>query len=139
MTGTCPCGAVSVTLPTPPEFIHDCNCSLCKRSGAAWGYFPSIAPTVDGDTLSYQRADRETPVVEMHACPVCSTTTHFTLTRTFKDRNPSADQMGVNMRLFNTEHLVGVELRYPDGKNWAGEGPFTYRKAAIRITENSPW
>ena len=38
MTGTCLCGAVTVTVDDRPDYIHDCNCSLCRKAGAAWGY-----------------------------------------------------------------------------------------------------
>ena len=33
-------------------------------------------------------------------------------------------QMGVNMRLFDADFLNGIELRFPDGANWIGTGPF---------------
>jgi len=39
--------------------------------------------------------------------------------------------MGVNMRLFDEDKLSGVELRFPDGKNWSGQGEYTYRKRAV--------
>jgi hypothetical protein len=34
--------------------------------------------------------------------------------------------MGVNAALAEEAELAGVELRYPDGKNWSGEGEFGY-------------
>ena len=50
MTGHCLCGAVSVTIDEKPDYINDCNCSLCRKSGGAWGYFdPSIVKT-SGET-----------------------------------------------------------------------------------------
>jgi hypothetical protein len=34
--------------------------------------------------------------------------------------------MGVNMRLADERDLAGIELRYPDGQAWSGEGDFGY-------------
>ncbi|MBB3952659.1 hypothetical protein GGQ76_003979 [Aureimonas jatrophae] len=36
--------------------------------------------------------------------------------------------MGVNMALAEAKDLAGLELRYPDGRSWTGEGPFGYRR-----------
>jgi hypothetical protein len=33
LEGSCHCGAVRLTLPSPPEVATDCNCSLCRRIG----------------------------------------------------------------------------------------------------------
>lgn len=139
MTSKCACGAVSVTIDAKPEFINDCNCSLCRKTGGAWGYFPSALVTTTGKTVSFVRRDRETPGVEIHSCATCAATTHFVLTKSFREQNPNADQAGVNMRLFDPDDLEGVEVRYPNGKDWAGEGPFGYRRDPLTISGQSPW
>ena len=33
---------------------------------------------------------------------------------------------GVNVGLLDEQELSGVELRYPDGKSWSGQGEFGY-------------
>ena len=38
--------------------------------------------------------------------------------------------MGVNMRLADEKDLVGIELRYPDGRTWPGKGAFGYVQEA---------
>ncbi len=38
--------------------------------------------------------------------------------------------MGVNMRLADERDLAGIELRYPDGQAWPGEGEFDYVREA---------
>ena len=139
MTGHCLCGAVSVTIETKPDFIHDCNCNLCRKSGGAWGYFPSAMVTATGDTTSFMRRDKENAAAEVHSCLRCGATTHFVLSAAFKKENPSADQAGVNMRLFDPEDLKGVEVRFPNGKDWVGDGPFEYRRAAMTISDTLPW
>ena len=139
MTATCLCGDVSVTIDAKPDFIHECNCDLCRKTGAAWGYFSSASVNTSGSTSAYMRRDKPNAGVEVKTCPICGSTTHFELAYAFKAANPGADVVGVNMRLFTAEQLDGVEVRYPNGKAWEGTGPFGYRRAAMTISENSPW
>lgn len=43
--------------------------------------------------------------------------------------------MGVNMRLFRGEALVGVEVRFPDGAAWSGEGDYAYRRPSFVVSD----
>lgn len=139
MTGSCICGAVVVTIESKPDFVHDCNCSLCRKAGAAWGYFGSAEVVISGATIGFARSDKAIPGVEVHSCRRCSATTHFELTSSYRERHETADQVGVNMRIFDPDELIGVEIRFPDGKAWSGKGPFGYRRAAMTISERLPW
>lgn len=139
MTSTCACGGVEVTIDKKPDFIYDCNCSLCRKSGGAWGYFTSSLVSAVGTTAPFSRTDKLAPIVEIHSCPICSATTHFTLTDTYKSKHPNVDQVGVNMRLFDPEELAGIDVHYPNGKDWSGEGPFGFRREAMTISADSPW
>lgn len=139
LTGTCLCGAVSITLEAKPEFINDCNCSLCRKVGAAWGYFPSASVAVSGKTVSFVRRDKDPAGVEVHSCEICGATTHWLLLKAFKELHQLPDTMGVNMRLFDPDELNGVEVRFPNGKDWFGEGPYGYRRTAMTISDSTPW
>lgn len=134
MTGTCLCGAVRVTLAAKPEFIHDCNCDLCRKSGAAWGYFPAAQVSAEGETISAMRVDKPEPAAEVHSCASCAATTHFVIARSFMERHGAIDLVGVNMRLFDLGELNGVEVRFPNGRDWSGEGPFDYRRPAVAVS-----
>ena len=139
MTSTCTCGDVKVTIKSKPTYIYDCNCSVCRKSGAAWGYFTSGEVKMIGDTVAFARNDKSEPKVEIHACPRCFATTHFVLHPDFKAAHPELDQTGVNMRLFNPDELVDVDVHYPNGKDWSGEGPFGFRREVLKITPEHPW
>jgi hypothetical protein len=139
MTTTCLCGAVSVTIDAKPAFINDCNCSLCRKTGGAWGYFAPASVTASGETATYSRADKSSPAVDIHSCTSCGTTTHWTRTDAFIAQYQTNDMVGVNMRLFDPEDLTGVEVRYPDGKAWTGGDSFGYRRAALTISETTRW
>jgi hypothetical protein len=39
--------------------------------------------------------------------------------------------MGLSMRLFDSDDLEGVELRFPDGKNWFGKTEFGFRRPSV--------
>lgn len=45
--------------------------------------------------------------------------------------------MGVNMLLADEADLAGLELRFPDGAAWPGEGDFTYVREARVIGQVS--
>jgi len=38
-TGSCHCGAVQLEIPSAPDHLTNCNCSICWRYGALWAYF----------------------------------------------------------------------------------------------------
>lgn len=127
-SATCQCGSVKITLGHKPDFINDCNCSLCTCATGAWGYFNTDHVRVTGQTKPYVRPDRPNPIVELHSCVICGDTTHWHITAGYKQSPSVTDQMGVNMRHFAATDLVGVEVRFPDGKAWSGEGDYTYRQ-----------
>lgn len=123
MNGTCHCGAVAVTLKQRPEYVNLCDCSLCLKSGGAWGYYSQRDVEVTGETGSYRRDDYKEPAVELQFCGKCGTTTHWTLTEYFE-----GDRVGVNMRIFDPKELQGVEARTLDGRNWFGDGEARHRR-----------
>jgi hypothetical protein len=114
---------VTLGLAEKPDYLFDCNCSLCEKSGVLWGYFDPSQVAIDGETQSYVRADREQPAVHIHFCGTCGCTTHWT-----PAAHIAQDRMGANMRLFRPEELTGVPLHFPDGARWNGEGDFGMRR-----------
>lgn len=128
---SCHCGQVSLRLAKRPDHVNDCNCSLCSKSGARWAYLHPSEVAVAGATSGYSRADKADPNADLRFCPACGCTTHFNLTESAQARHGNV-MMGVNMRLADEDDLAGIELRYPDGRAWSGEGGFGYvREATI--------
>ncbi len=125
----CHCGAVSVRLSRPPEEIAECNCSLCFSHGILWAYYSPKDVAIDGATCAYNRPDRDNPNSDLHFCPVCGCTTHWSASAGLKERmGGEVDLMGVNMRLFHPAQLSGLKLNFPDGRSWSGEGPWGYAR-----------
>lgn len=113
----CHCGAVRIIIAHKPEYINDCNCTLCSSHGVLWGYYDPAEVSVSGDTHSYTRVDRPEPAVNLHFCGMCGCTTHWTMTDSFAAKQPDMPpRMGINMRLFGVETVEGVEVRFPNGR-----------------------
>jgi hypothetical protein len=81
--------------------------------------------SIEGATKEYSREDKDDPAAEIHFCGRCGSTTHFTLTESAISKFGNA-QTGVNMSLADESDLVGIELRYPDGRAWSGGPDFGY-------------
>jgi hypothetical protein len=134
MNLSCLCGEIRVETAKRPDFIHECNCTLCSKSGARWGYFHPSEVTVSGETNGYSRDDKDDPAANIRFCPTCGVTTHFVLTDSAVAKFGNG-MMGVNMWLADESDLAGLELRYPDGRGWAGAGDFDYVRAPFIIGE----
>lgn len=125
LTLSCHCGEISVRINKKPDFIFECNCTLCSKSGARWAYLHPSEVEVTGVGATYRRTDKPDPAADLNFCPTCGSTTHFTLTESAVAKYGNT-QTGVNMRLAKEADLAGIELHYPDGQAWSGEGDFTY-------------
>jgi len=126
---SCLCGQITIDLEKRPDYIHECNCILCSKSGARWGYFHPSEVSVAGVTGAYVRKDKDAPNAQVHFCADCGSTTHFVLTPDAVAKFGNT-LMGVNMWLADAADLAGVELRYPDGRAWPGEGDFAFVREA---------
>ena len=133
---SCLCGTVRLETAKRPDFMNECNCALCSKSGARWGYFHPSEVTVEGATGSYSRTDKPDPAAVLHFCPTCGSTTHFTLTESGVAKHGDGI-MGVNMLLADERELAGLEVRFPDGRNWEGAGEIVYVRAAWIIGDGA--
>lgn len=136
ITLSCLCGQVVANIGQRPDFIHECNCDLCSKTGARWGYFDPSGVSIAGATKGYCRQDKDDPSAEIRFCETCGSTTHFVLTASAVAKFGNT-MMGVNMALANERDLAGIELRFPDGRAWAGAGEFGYIREARVIGETT--
>ena len=77
----CHCEAVRFEIADPPEWVLDCNCTLCRRYGALWTYFRGaegqaklLTTPEPGTTDTYLWGDRE---IAFHRCKTCGCVTHI--------------------------------------------------------------
>ena len=93
VSGSCHCGAVRIEVPSAPEWVGSCNCSICKRLGTLMAYYPDDGSVrVSGETAPYIHGDR---MIALHHCPVCACSTHWEST------GESYGRIGVNARLLD--------------------------------------
>lgn len=101
LSGSCHCGAVRMSVPTEPEWVASCNCSICRRTGALMAYYPDDGSVrIEGDTATYIHGDR---MIALHHCPVCACHTHWETT------GASYGRMGVNARLLDGFEVLGAK------------------------------
>jgi hypothetical protein len=126
---TCLCGKVAIALSARPDIAFQCNCTLCSKTGARWGRVPPAEVAIRGETHSWQRADKPDPAADVHFCPDCGVTTHFTLTPTAVACHGN-QFVGVNLALAEPHEMAGVSLQFPDGRSWTGDGELTFVREA---------
>ena len=113
LTARCVCGRATVRVPSAPDFIMHCNCSLCTRLGARWGYYPPDELVVDETMLdSFVREDAANPCVRVYRCATCGCATHYRLIRDI-----GRSFSGVNAQLFEPDAIAGVEVRVADRRS----------------------
>ena len=80
MRAACHCGAVRFEIARAPEWVLDCNCTICRRYGALWAYYPGpdqaqlVSRPGPGVTSTYLWGDRE---LAFHRCKTCGCVTHM--------------------------------------------------------------
>lgn len=110
LTATCHCGAVKVTVPSKPEWLADCNCSICRRNGALWAYYQYHTVQVDAPEGTTDEYIWGRKVLAFVRCKTCGCVTHW------KRIVPVAgSKMGVNARNFDPAAIAGTEIRPLDG------------------------
>ena len=114
--GSCHCGKVRIELPNEPEWVANCNCSLCRKLAWRVAYYPPEQVRISGETNAYVWGDR---MIALHHCPTCACFTHWVST------GESYGRVGVSARL-----LDGFELR--DGRYL-----FDGRELEVRFLENA--
>jgi len=104
----CHCGAVVITVPSPPTEVTECNCSMCRRVGARWAYYPPSQVKVDkvGSTQPYVWGER---MMAFHRCRKCGCTTHW------QSLSAAQPHMAVNARMIDEVDWDKVRIRHFDG------------------------
>lgn len=107
---TCHCGAVAIAIPHAPPTLTQCDCSICRRYGTLWAYFPRDEVSITaapGATAAYVWGRKTLQFVR---CRSCGCITHW------EPIVPSRRQrVGVNARNFDPLQLGSLRIRRLDG------------------------
>ena len=110
ISATCHCGAVRIEIPAAPERVTDCNCSLCRRVGGLWAYYPLDAVRISGHpehTDEYIWGDK---TIRNVRCKHCGSATHW------EPLDPGKDpRYGINMCMFEPSVYANAQVRHFDG------------------------
>lgn len=118
---SCHCGAISVEVMRRPAQITECNCSICRRYGARWAYYPRSSTKIAapaGARAEYARGED----LHFDHCRRCGCVVLYKPIVSTGD----SDRLGINMRLLeDPDALAGIKVRRFDGaRSWkvAGSG-----------------
>ena len=76
MNISCHCGNVRISA-NEPQILTQCNCSICSRYAALWGYYPPDEPLITigaYGTHDYCWGDQE---IDFFRCAHCGCVTHY--------------------------------------------------------------
>ena len=107
---TCHCGNVNIQTRELPEFVISCNCSICFRSGALWGYYTAEEVDVRCETeptAAYIWGDE---MIAFHHCQVCGCLTHYTSTE-----KAERTRTVINFRMVDRKIAESIRVRMFDG------------------------
>jgi hypothetical protein len=112
---TCHCGAIKIGVPAAPTEVTHCNCTLCRRYGVLWAYYPIAAVSVNTSGTITDTYGGRSQHVDFHRCRVCGCVTYWF------PRDSRRKSLGLNARLLEPELLAAASIRYKDD---AGTGKF---------------
>jgi hypothetical protein len=110
LSGMCHCGDILLDVPRPPKTLVNCNCSICRRYGALWAFYPKTDVRISGHpgrTTGYVWGARS---IETFRCANCGCVTHW------EPLTPEGgDKFGVNIRNFEPSQIGDPSVRRFDG------------------------
>ena len=105
----CHCTAVRFEIAELPDWVLDCNCTICRRYGAIWSYpeATNVKFVRGADfTDTYTWGNRW---LAFHRCRQCGCITHMTVL------DPAPPRIyGINARMIPTLDPASVKLRQAD-------------------------
>ncbi|USP07210.1 aldehyde-activating protein [Vibrio sp. LQ2] len=108
--GHCHCGNISLEIPRLTTTATECNCSICRRYGALWGYFtqPEVKVIDQGAGLEqYVWGDQ---CIEFQRCKGCGCVTHYKAAP-----GTGSERLAVNYRMFDAVVQQALTIRHFDG------------------------
>lgn len=108
--GSCHCGNVRLSISQLTPTAVSCNCSVCFRYAAIWGFFTEAEVSVEVGDKGLERYCHGDRMINFNRCGGCGSITHYTST----DPSPSS-RLAVNYRMFKPEYLDEITVRHFDG------------------------
>ena len=106
---SCHCGGIVLNADKAPETITSCNCSICHRIGALWGYYLDDQIEIK-QVVALQEYCWGDKTITFHTCTNCGSTTHYTAVR-----DDGKVKIGLNTRMGSIADTKDIRVRYFDG------------------------
>lgn len=106
---SCHCGTVKIEVAKAPRALTSCNCSICRRYGALWGYYEPDEVRVTGSSGIARYSWGEESIYFCH-CIKCGCVTHYESSS--KVENPKTV---VNFRMADPALIASIQVRKFDG------------------------
>ncbi len=124
--GKCHCGNVELSIPHLSEKAVRCNCSVCNRYSAIWGYFEEQEVEVSIGKAGASKYAQGDKTIAFVSCKKCHCITHYVSTKSAPDA-----RFAINYRMFDATLLKDIKVIYFDGadswkriakKRWMHDG-----------------
>ncbi len=112
VTATCHCGAVRLHLPAVPATMVDCNCTICRRLGALWSFYPREQVRLEAAPDALQAYVWGARTIRTMRCAYCGCATHWA---PLADDAPADARWGVNVRMLPPQAIAATRVRRFDG------------------------
>ena len=116
LTASCHCGAVRIEIAERPRMLTQCNCSICRRTGALWAYYTRGSVRLPAAPDALETYTWQSHSVQFRRCRTCGCLTHWDSPDTSEK-----GRIGVNLRNADQPALVAdtpIEMLDGDG-DWA--------------------
>ncbi|MCJ8298165.1 MAG: hypothetical protein MJK13_04410 [Pseudomonadales bacterium] len=114
-SGRCHCGAITFETTELPQWLTECNCSICHRLGSLWAHVQIETVTFNDNqkpdaaltSIRYVQGDKSLAV---HSCKNCGCTTHW------ENLHPDKSSvMALNFRMCERADIKDIRIRKFDG------------------------
>jgi hypothetical protein len=110
LEAACHCGSIKIEVPRKPPSVTDCNCSICRRYGVLWAYYPAAQVKIRCARTARSAYAWGTKGIRFVRCRRCGCITHWE-----EIKEVSNARIGVNARNFAPEVLNSLRVRRLDG------------------------
>ena len=123
--GTCLCNTVQLGVARMPRQVTQCSCSVCRRYGTLWAYYPRSSVLIDAPRGALEEFSRRPRGLKFVRCKGCG----CVICWDSRSKDPER-RLGINTRLLDPALMAGVPVKVLDGdKTWRSLG--TYAKPEI--------
>ena len=108
--GTCLCKAVRLGATRLPRQVTQCNCSVCRRYGTLWAYYPRSSVSITAPRGALENYTVRAGGLRFVRCRSCGCVICWDGPGKARDQ-----RMGINTRLLDHARMANVPVKVLDG------------------------